>query len=136
MSDPGTGRPRPEPPDGGDGDEDGYTLLQQGVALLDGGSYHAACAVLDRAVEVAPDKASVHEARARALFRCRRFDEAAVEFRWVVERNPADDYAHFGLGVVSHRLGDLVAARRHLRIACAMQPDRSHYRDALARVER
>lgn len=115
-------------------DADGYTLLMQGVALLERGSPHAACAVLDRAVLVEPDKASVHEARARALFRCRRFSEAADEFRWVVDRNPADDYAHFGLGLVSHRLGDLVSARRHLRIACAMRPDHDHYREALANV--
>lgn len=113
---------------------EGYDLYQRGTSLLESGSWHAACVVLRQATEVEPEKMSIREALARALFRARRFDEAAAEFRTLVEHNPASDYSHYGLGLASRRLGDLWAARRHLKLACAMAPQREHYRSALAAV--
>ena len=46
----------------------------------------------------------------------------------MVERNPANDYAHFCLGRSFEKLGDRRAARRHLSLACGMRPDRKDYR--------
>ena len=50
------------------------------------------------------------------------------EFEAVVERNPANDYAHFCLGRSFEKLGDRPAASRHLSLAAGMRPDREDYR--------
>ena len=63
-----------------------------------------------------------------------RYDAAAVEFATVVELDPVNDYAHFGLGLALQKTGDLVGARRHLRIATVMRPDNADYGAALAEV--
>ncbi len=52
----------------------------------------------------------------------------------MVERYPANDYAHFCLGRSLEKLGDRRAASRHLSLAAGMRPDRTdyrHYRDRL-----
>jgi Flp pilus assembly protein TadD len=56
-----------------------------------------------------------------------------VEFERAVELDPVNDYAHFGLGLSLLRVGDRGGARRHLKLAVAMQP-RDEYRDALAEL--
>ncbi|KKL11177.1 hypothetical protein LCGC14_2548410, partial [marine sediment metagenome] len=63
-----------------------------------------------------------------AYFRSRDYSGAAQEFSAVVERAPANDYAHFCLGRSLEKLGDRSAASRHLSLAYAMSPDRSDYR--------
>ena len=52
----------------------------------------------------------------------------------IVEASPADDYAHFGLGLSLARAGDHAAAAEYLALAAAMRPDRKHYTDALRQV--
>ena len=46
----------------------------------------------------------------------------------MVERYPANDYAHFCLGRSLEKLGDRRAAARHMSLACGMRPDRTDYR--------
>lgn len=113
---------------------DGYELYQRGTRLLERGSWHAASVVLRQARDIEPDKTSIREALARALFRSSRFAEAADEFRQILEANPASDYSHYGLGLAARRLGDLACARKHLKLACAMAPHHEHYSRALAAV--
>ena len=63
-----------------------------------------------------------------ALFRSRRFAEAATEFEAVVERHPTNDFAQFCLGRSLALSGRADAARRHLAIAASLRPDREDYR--------
>ena len=79
---------------------------------------------------------SIREALARAYFRTSRFLDAQREFARVLELDPVNDYAHFGLGLCSLKTGDVEPALRNLRIAVAMRPSSADYRDALARAER
>lgn len=55
-------------------------------------------------------------------------------FRELTVRNPADDYAQFGLGLAASRAGDLDLAAEHLALAVAMRPDLGHYSRALRGV--
>ena len=62
-------------------------------------SHWAQAAVsLEKAKRLEPDKTSIREALGRAYFRSGRYRRAASEFSAVVERYPANDYAHFCLG--------------------------------------
>jgi tetratricopeptide (TPR) repeat protein len=108
--------------------EDAYALFQRGVSLLEESHYAQAAVSLEKAKRLEPDKTSIREALGRAYFRSGRYNRAADEFSAVVERYPANDYAHFCLGRSFEKLGDRTAARRHLALAYGMRPDRSDYR--------
>jgi tetratricopeptide (TPR) repeat protein len=113
---------------------DTYDLYRRGLDLLGRGSPAAAAQLLERAAAAEPHSRSVLEALARAQFDTGRYDAAAGNFRRIVEANPSDDYAQFGLGLALARTGDPGAAAEHLALAAAMQPDRRHYADALRSV--
>ena len=108
-----------------------YARFQEGSRLLDSGNAHAAVVALERARDLEPDKGSIREALARAYFRSRRVDAARVEFEKVLELDPVNDYAHFGLGMCLLRKGDRAAARGHLKMATIMRPGEEAYQDAL-----
>ena len=111
-----------------------YDAFQEGNRLLASQNPHAAVIALEHARDLEPDKGSVREALARAYYRTGRFSQARDEFERVVEIEPVNDYAHFGLGLCLLRRGDRLGARRHLKLAVAMRPDHEDYRAALARV--
>jgi Flp pilus assembly protein TadD len=114
-----------------------YHAFQEGTHLLETSNTHAACVALERARRLEPEQGSIREALARAYYRCGRFDAARLEFAKAVEIDPVNDYAHFGLGLSLLRSGDDAGARRHLRLATVMAPERAHYREALhAALER
>ena len=117
-----------------DRDHGAYDAFREGHQLLASGNPHAAVVALERARALEPQKASVRETLARAYYRTARYEAAAAEFAVTVDLDPVNDYAHFGLGLALRRTGDLVAARRHLRIATVMSPDNADYRNALAEV--
>ena len=104
------------------------------TALLDSGNPDAASVLLDRLVEVEPDNAAVLEALARAHFDARRYLAASAAFRRLVEANPADDYAHYGLGMSLWRLQRFPDSRDHLAMATVMRPDKPDYAQALKQV--
>lgn len=110
------------------GDNDTYELYRRGMELLENGDFAAAAVPLSKVAEREPEKTSVREALGRALFRSRRFREAAGEFAAVVERYPVNDYAHFCLGRALDLSGSTDRARRHLAIAANLRPDRRDYR--------
>jgi Flp pilus assembly protein TadD len=112
-----------------------YDWYQRGMSLLEAGDVHAAATLLERAAAAEPNKSSIHEALARAYFRSGRFKTALDHFRRVLEISPANDYAHFGVGLCLGRLGRLREAVGHLRMANVMQPDNPEYREALERWE-
>jgi Flp pilus assembly protein TadD len=108
--------------------DDAYALFQRGLALLADSHWEQAAVSLEKAKKLEPDKTSIREALGRAYFRSGRYGRAATEFSAVVERSPANDYAHFCLGRSFEKLGDRRGARRHLSLAFGMRPDRTDYR--------
>ncbi|MBK9741145.1 MAG: tetratricopeptide repeat protein [Actinobacteria bacterium] len=112
-----------------------YDWYHRAIALLDSGDSDAAALLLERLREVDPTSTSVLEAHARALFDGRRYAEAAGAFEELVERSPAEDYAHYGLGVSLWRLQRFPQARDHLAMAFVMRPERAEYGLALSQVK-
>ena len=108
--------------------ESSYELYRRGLELLERGDFAAAAVPLGKVAAREPEKSSVREALGRALFRSRRFGEAATEFEAVVERYPTNDFAQFCLGRSLALSGRADRARRHLAIAANLRPDRGDYR--------
>ena len=108
-----------------------YEWYQRGLELLNGGSPAAAIQVLEHAAAAEPASRSVREALARAQYGAKRYEDAADSFRMIVEADPAEDYALFGLGMALTRTGRAAEAVEHLALACAMRPDNKHYATAL-----
>ncbi len=108
--------------------ESTYELYTRGVELLENGDFEAATVPLGKVASREPEKSSVREALGRALFRARRFNEAAAEFEAVVERYPTNDFAHFCLGRALELSGEREGAMRHLALAANLRPDREDYR--------
>jgi tetratricopeptide (TPR) repeat protein len=123
---PGGAEPGPAGPDGGV-----YEWYTRGLGLLKGGSASAAVQLLARAAEAEPSSRSIREALARAQYGARRFREAAENFRYIVDTDPAEDYALFGLGLSLSRLGDFQGALEPLALAAAMRPENKDYANAL-----
>ena len=112
-----------------------FTLYRRGIELLEEEDFEQAAGPLEEAARRAPEKASVREALGRAYFRSGRFAAAAVEFKAVVERHQVNDYAHFCLGRAFQMTGHRTEARRHLKLAAGLRPDRKDYREYLNRVQ-
>ncbi|GAA2863171.1 hypothetical protein GCM10010517_22240 [Streptosporangium fragile] len=131
----GRGGPSDSPsPEAGGPVGDVYDWFQRGMKLLSEGSPAAAAALLERAADAEPGSRSVREALARAQFNSRQYADAADSFRWIIDANPAEDYAYFGLGLALWRAGDMEGAQEPLAIAVAMRPDQRHYVSALKSV--
>jgi tetratricopeptide (TPR) repeat protein len=121
---PDSGEPNKTPPDV-------YDLYSRGMRLLNSGSPAAAAQLLSRAAEAEPQSPSIQEALGRALLGARYYAEAAESFRSIIEDNPAEDYARFGLGLALSRMGEFEAAVEQLALAVAMRPENRDYASAL-----
>ncbi|MEZ0165099.1 tetratricopeptide repeat protein [Kineococcus sp. LSe6-4] len=108
--------------------------MQRGLALLAAGEAAAAATLLARAHAEEPGSTVVLEALARARYDSGDVPGAAECFRDLAAARPADDYAHFGLGLSLSRLGRFGLAAEHLAMATAMRPDRPEYADRLRQV--
>lgn len=111
-----------------------YDWYRRGLGLLGSGSSAAAVQLLQRAADAEPASRSIREALARAQFGARRFAEAAESFRRIVQADPAEDYALFGLGLSLSRMGEFEAAVEPLALAVAMRPGNQDYLKALRHV--
>jgi Flp pilus assembly protein TadD len=111
-----------------------YELFRRGTELLAADHAHQAATVLERAHRLLPGKGSVSEALGRAYYRSGRPAEARTQFAKVLETDPTNDYAHFGLALCLARTGERTLAAGHLRLALAMRPGVTAYQEALARV--
>ena len=87
-----------------------YDWYVRGRDLLSSGDAAAAVQILSRTVEAEPQARSAREMLARAQYDARQYAKPRESFADFVERDPADHYAHFGLGLAARKLGDL--ARR------------------------
>lgn len=124
--------------DAADSDDPSGSLYEWYVnasSLLASGHAAAAAVAFERLRDADPRSTSVLEGYARALFDSRRYDEAAEAFTLLVERSPAEDYAHYGLGMALWRLQRFPTARDHLAMASVMRPDRAEYANALSQVK-
>src|SRR5437660_11823775 len=108
--------------------DDVYELFRRGTELLEAGHNHQAAIPLRRARDLAPDQTSVREALGRALFHTQQYEQAAAEFRAVIERAPTNDFALFCLGRSLQMLGRHAEARKPLALAACLQPGRRDYR--------
>lgn len=113
---------------------DVYDWYVRGKKLLAGGNAAAAAALLEHAVDAAPDSRNLREALARAQYGSGAFRKARDNFAAIVAENPTDDYAQFGLGLAASRLGDYQGAVEHLALAVAMRPENRDYDSALQRA--
>lgn len=115
-------------------DFDAYRLLVKAQALMSEGLDRQAALELERALDLEPQKDSLIETYARALFNSGQLRKALTQFTKVVEHTPTNHYAHFGAALCRERLGDRRGAIASLKIAVAMRPDMTDYRDALDRL--
>jgi Flp pilus assembly protein TadD len=114
--------------------ESAYELLQRGMALLHRRHHAQAAVVLERAARLEPGKGSILEALGRAYFNSGQPAEARETFEALLDVEPASHYGHFALGQSLKRLGRVREARTHLRLAVALDPGSTLYRNALARL--
>lgn len=114
--------------------ESAYELFQRGTQLMRRRHNAQAAVVLERASRLEPGKGSIVEALARAYYNSGQHGSAVESFRLLLEIDPSNPYGHFGLGQALKQVGLRKEARTHLRLACALAPDSSLYRDALARL--
>lgn len=111
-----------------------YDLMERAKEFLRTGHPHQAAMLLSEAKLLEPDKASIREALARALYLTGRTARARREFAKAVQIDPVNDYAHFGLALSCARTGQRTRAIAHLKLAIAMRPGIDDYHQALARL--
>ena len=114
--------------------ESAYDLLQRGQALLDGRHFAQAAIVLERADRLEPRRGSILEALGRAYFNSGQAEPARATFEALLEVDPSSHYGHYALGQSLKRLGRRQEAGTHLRLAVALSPNTTLYRDALDRI--
>jgi Flp pilus assembly protein TadD len=111
-----------------------YDLLERAKGFLRDGHPHQAAMLLAEAKLIEPDKASIRETLARALYLSGLAARARREFAKAVQIDPVNDYAHFGLALSCARTGQRTRAIAHLKLAIAMRPGNETYQRALARI--
>ena len=114
--------------------ESAYGLFQRALALLKRRHHAQAAVLLERADRLEPRKGSIVEALARAYYNSGQHGRAEESFRQLIDIDPSLAYGHFGLGQSLKMLGRPDEARTHLRLAVALAPSSSLYRNALARL--
>lgn len=90
--------------------------------------------VLEPALAEEPDNAGLRTLRAWAYLIRVQLQKAEADLRWLVDKDPTDDWAQHGLGRCLERQSRYAEALPHLRLAAAMTGDPDHWLAAL-RVE-
>ena len=119
-----------------DADREGaYALLQRGQALVRSRHHAQAAIVLERAARLEPGKGSILEPLGRAYHHSGQFDRARETFEALLEVDPSAHWAHFALAASLRKLDRIAEARTHLRLAIALSPGTTLYRQALDRLD-
>ncbi|MEO1366142.1 MAG: tetratricopeptide repeat protein, partial [Acidobacteriota bacterium] len=113
---------------------DQRVLRHQFQVDLEAGRLDAARGSLERLAEALPGHLQVDEMRARLLRRLGRASEAAELLRQVTRRRPSERRL-VQLARLEIDLGEVAAARRHLRDAMDRSPDAFDARSLLAQLE-
>ncbi|MDT0531221.1 tetratricopeptide repeat protein [Micromonospora sp. DSM 115977] len=108
---------------------------RRATMFFEAGDPTGAARLLEPIVEAEPGNASVRQLLARAYFQSAQLNRAEAQLRELIDRDPADHYAHHVLGRTLERLSRHADALRHLRIAAAMDSGNDDYRTALDRVQ-
>jgi redox-sensitive bicupin YhaK (pirin superfamily) len=111
-----------------------YERYRLGEERLAAGDPLAAARALERAVEEETTSAALWLLLAQAYFAAARLQRAQAAFERVVELDPTDHHARFGLGRSFERQGRYHEALAQYRLALAMSPN-PDYEAALRRLE-
>ena len=114
--------------------ESAYELFQRGHELIRTRHHAQAAIVLERALRLEPGKGSILEALGQAYYNSRQYERSRETFEALLEVDPSSHYGHYALGQSLKRLGRRDEAGTHLRLAVALSPSSSLYRDALDRL--
>lgn len=90
--------------------------------LLDARDPRGAVKLLDTVVAAHPENTAARLLRARAFFLSAQLRAAELEFGHVLEREPDNAYAHFALARTLERAARPEEARRHFKLAAALDP--------------
>jgi Flp pilus assembly protein TadD len=112
---------------------DNFELFRRAESLLAQRRPLDALAALAPVLDAEPNARSVQLLAGRAYFHSAQLNRAEDAFRRVLELDPSDHYARFGLGRTLQRLGRLEEAQAQLRMATAMDP-RPEYQEALGEI--
>ena len=112
-----------------------YEYFQQGRLHLKKGMAAQATVPLEKAKRREPNKASIRESLGIAYFRIGRYEEAAAEFRAMLELSPADDYAHYALGRCLEKQGRAAEANGHYKLASSLRPQSKQYAERVRDLE-
>ncbi|NEY35052.1 tetratricopeptide repeat protein [Streptomyces sp. PRKS01-65] len=91
--------------------------------LLEARDPRGAVKLLDQVIAEHPENTAARLLRARAFFAAAQLRPAELEFTIVLEREPDNAFAHFALARTYERQGRPVQARRHFRLAAALDPN-------------
>ena len=112
-----------------------YDLFTEGKRRLKKGMAAQATVPLEKAKALEPEKASIREALGIAYFRIHRYDAAEAEFRKMLDRSPADDYAHYALGRCLEKQGKDAEANGHYKLASSLRPGLEHYASRIRELD-
>ncbi|WP_030683196.1 tetratricopeptide repeat protein [Streptomyces sp. NRRL B-1347] len=90
--------------------------------------------LLDTVIAAHPENTAARLLRARAFFASAQLRAAELEFSIVLEREPDNAFAHFALARTYERALRPDQARRHFRLAAALDPQPEYL--AAARFDR
>ncbi|MDX3709560.1 tetratricopeptide repeat protein [Streptomyces europaeiscabiei] len=79
--------------------------------------------LLDRVIAEHPENTAARLLRARAFFAAAQLRPAELEFTIVLEREPDNAFAHFALACTYQRQARDDQAKRHFRLAAALDPN-------------
>ncbi|MGW1670877.1 tetratricopeptide repeat protein [Streptomyces sp. NPDC002324] len=79
--------------------------------------------LLDKVIAEHPENTAARLLRARAFFAAAQLRPAELEFTIVLEREPDNAFAHFALARTYQRQSRDDEAKRHFRLAAALDPN-------------
>ena len=89
-----------------------------------------AVTLLDSVIDAHPENTAARLLRARAFFAAAQLRPAELEFTIVLEREPDNAFAHFALARTYERRGEAEQAKRHFRLAAALDPNPQYLKAA------